>query len=107
MSALSKLEGKGFPIVSTLDKVHCKFATTVGVAVGDGFEDLLQRMEAESGVSVRGRHAQEVVSKWLSKQCPTWRELFGVLRRLGLEELCCDIEEYLKTSSGESFVCAE
>ena len=100
MSALSKLEGKGFPIVSALDEVHVKFADIVGVSLRDNIDSTLRSFEALSGASVRGMLTQFVVVHWLSKECLTWGKFFEVLKKLSLDKLSQDIEDYLSSSSG-------
>ena len=108
MSALSKLEGKGLNIVSTLDKKCDQFAASVGVSLSGG--PRRQRLNAATSPSahIEGVRVEEVVSaQWPipnsvgpTRGPPTWKMLFDVLEKLQLEDLAHNIKEHLTTTVG-------
>lgn len=88
MSSLSRLEGKGWQVLSALAKVHAELASEVGITLCQ------ERLPPRSCV-------EWVIEKWvngLGKCSPTWRELFRVLKQLNLEAMGLQIEDYLSTS---------
>lgn len=79
-SALSRLEASGIPVVSQLEKNLVEVAATIGVPYC-------------------GPYCHRVIEQWIkSKETsypPTWRSLYEVLRKTGVEDLSEQIEEYL------------
>ena len=80
MNSLTRLEGgAGIKIVTSLAEIPARLAAAIGVA---GEE---QQVEI-------------VIGKWESGQSQhsvTWRSLLDVLRRLDLEDLSQEIEDYM------------
>ena len=90
MNALSRLEGVGIQVVTSLAKVHTELIQAAGIT-------LEHRLVSDPA------HAIEIViRKWespgKSHLPPTWTSLFGILKKLELKELSVQIEDYL---SGE------
>ena len=94
MSALSRLEGVGIQVVTSLAKVHTELIRAVGITLNETVRHQLP--------SDRAKAVEVVINQWESpgKSClpPTWTSLFGILKKLELKELCVQIEDYL---SGE------
>ena len=90
MSALSRLEGVGIQVVTSLAKVHTELIQAAGIT-------LEHRLVSDPAQAV-----EIVISQWespgKSRLSPTWMSLFDVLKKLELNELSVQIEDYL---SGE------
>ena len=90
MSALSRLEGVGIQVVTSLAKVHTELIQAAGIT-------LEHRLVSDPTQAV-----EIVISQWQSpgksRLPPTWTSLFGILKKLELKELSVQIEDYL---SGE------
>ena len=90
MGALSKLEGVGIQVVTSLAKVHTELIQAAGIT-------LEHRLVSDPAQAV-----EVVISQWespgKSRHPPTWASLFHVLKKLELNELSVQIEDYL---SGE------
>ena len=90
MSALSRLEGVGIQVVTSLAKVYTKLIQAAGIT-------LEHRLVSDPAQAV-----EIVISQWKSpgksRLPPTWTSLFGILKILELKELSVQIEDYL---SGE------
>ena len=81
--ALHRLELAQIPIVTALKKVPDQLAEAIGASAdGYGWDDAVD-------LWIHG------YGNWTSERSPTWRELYEVLRELGLEELSQQIEDYL------------
>ena len=87
--------------MSALDRVYEELATAVGVTLKDDFKPRMDRIASATHPSVKGLYMQEVISQWLQEQAPTLRNLFETLKKLNLEDLGREIEQYLSSSSGE------
>ena len=74
-SSLSRLEAAGIPVVTSLAEKQKRLVAAIGVTCDGSVED--------------------VTRKWLEKKKPTWRLLYDMLKKLDLEELSEQIEDYL------------
>ena len=94
MSALSRLEGVGIQVVTSLAKVNTELTKAAGINLS--WTDLRQLL------SDPVKSVEIVISQWKSpgksRLPPTWTSLFDVLKKLELNELSVQIEDYL---SGE------
>ena len=90
MGALSRLEGVGIPVVTSLAKVHTELIQAAGITL------------EHQHVSDSAQAVEIVIRKWespgKSRLPPTWTSLFSILKKLELKELSMQIEDYL---SGE------
>ena len=90
MTALSRLEGVGIQVVTSLAKVHTELIQAAGIT-------LEHRLVSDPAEAV-----EIVINQWespgKSRLPPTWTSLFGILKKLELKELSVQIEDYL---SGE------
>ena len=88
MSALSRLEGVGIQVVTSLAKVHTKLIQAAGIRT------VWHQLPSDSSKAV-----EIVISQWKSpgksRLPPTWTSLFNVLKKLELIELSVQIEDYL------------
>ena len=82
--ALHRLELAQVPVVTALKKVPDQLAEAIG-ASADGY----RYWDDAVDLWIYGH------GNWTSERSPTWRELYEVLRELGLEELSQQIEDYL------------
>lgn len=128
LTALSKLNEAGVPVLASLAKYHKQLAKLIGFQYEQyrhGFygvleakiQDLLTAEEEvelvftlwkEFCVKVRGLNYRDEVgtySRYIGKEwldgCdhpPTWRSLYDVLRELNMKELIWQIEETLQNS---------
>ena len=91
MSALSRLEGVGIQVVTSLAKVHTELIKAVGITL----DETVRRQLA----SDRAKAVEIVISQWespgKSRHPPTWTSLFNVLKKLEMNELSVQIEDYL------------
>ena len=96
MSALSRLEGVEIQVVTSLAKVHTELVKAAGINLS--WIDLRQGQLLSDPV----KSVEIVISQWKSpgksRLPPTWMSLFDVLKKLELNELRVQIEDYL---SGE------
>ena len=88
MSALSRLEGVGIQVVTSLAKVHTELMKAVGITLD---ETVCHQLASD-----RAKAIEVVISQWespgKSSHPPTWTSLFDVLKKL---ELSVQIEDYL------------
>ena len=91
MSALSRLEGVGIQVVTSLAKVNTELVKAAGINLS--WTDLRQLL------SDNAKSVKIVISQWKSpgksRLSPTWTSLFDVLKKLKLKELSEQIEDYL------------
>ena len=87
MSALSRLEGVGIQVVTSLAKVHTELIKAVGITVN---KTVWRQCVSDCA------KAEVVISQWESPgKSRTWTSLFDVLKKLELNELSVQIEDYL------------
>lgn len=81
-SALHRLEATGIPVMTSIAGVQKPLAVAIGVQYN----------------SYQSPDIDKILEQWVSgntSQPPTWRSLYDVLRKLDLEELSEQIDEYL------------
>ena len=92
MSALSRLEGVGIQVVTSLAKVNTELVKAAGINLSSWID--LRQLLSDPVKSV-----EIVISQWKSpgksRLSPTWTSLFDVLKKLELNELSVQIEDYL------------
>ena len=93
MSVLARLEGfSKINVVSSLLDVHAELASAAKIALDKNIQKKLQAI-VEPNVYI-----ELIVDRWVagkSREPPTWNSLLNVLRRLELEDISIDIEDFL------------
>ncbi len=99
MSTLAKLEGvSSIEVVSSLTIVRTKLASVAEVTLD------LEASTRLGYVENPNVYVEIVIGQWeagRSQRSPTWNELLKVLKRLGLQIISQEIEDYMR---GEKFV---
>ena len=88
MSAFSRLEAAGISVLASLARFRTQIATRAGVS------------DSHSGRTYTGIERLELmVSEWVAGKWnllpPTWRSLFEIMDKLGLEEISHQIDRNL------------
>ena len=91
MGTLCRLENKGIGVLTSLETQHMELAEVVNIEIP----------EKACGHSSPRKSVEFIVRQWTLGDDPTipptWRSLYQVLRKLGLEELSQKIEEFLSS----------
>lgn len=90
MSSLCRLEAAGIPVVTSLAKNITQFIEAYGITLDERCMEVVD-LESAEGVEV-------VLHQWGLMERPhplSWSMLFEVLRKLYLEDLSLQIEDYL------------
>ena len=91
MSALSMLEEEGIQVITSLAKVHTELIKAAGITL-----DKTVHLQL---LSDPVKAVKFVISQWespgKSRHPPTWTSLFNVLKKLELNKLSVQIEDYL------------
>ena len=94
MSALSRLEGVGIHVVTSLAKVRTELIRAAGFTLDEAVWRQLVSNPANPAKAV-----EFVIRQWespgKSRHPPTWTSLFDVLKEFKLKGLSVQIEDYL------------
>ena len=94
MSSLYRLEAANIPVVTVLKQTHTQLVAAAGIILTNHLKEKLADEDNKD------EYLDIVIDQWQSGRSqlpPTWRSLYEVLRKINLDYLSQQIEEFFNS----------